>query len=106
MKFAGAPLEVARGRSEKREHRQAQVLRDSYLRTRDIFQQWTAGRLTDKELGQHLQAGRADLGLIQQWRRGHPVCCLLCIRKGKRCICRRVKGVSCVNCLCQGECQE
>ncbi|KAH9387484.1 bud site selection protein 31 [Nematocida major] len=95
----------------RREDRQAKVLKIVREMTAHVFRQFLAGEISEKQMGECIRRGEADLQLILHWRRSEKqgrserVCCLLCVRKGRRCICRRVSGTECSNCLCTGECR-
>jgi len=89
-------------RAGKREARQAEILRVSRERTRCVYERWRENKITEKELGKRIRDGEADFNLVREWKRGHKICCMLCIRKGRRCICRRVEGIECANCKCTG----
>ncbi|KAI5189205.1 bud site selection protein 31 [Nematocida minor] len=100
-------IAVYSSKGEKREHRQAEVLKITRERTGYVYNLFLSNRITRKEMGEHIRKGEADFSLIQHWRKEKTkerLCCLLCIRKGKRCVCRKVKGIECSNCLCRGEC--
>ncbi|OAG31966.1 bud site selection protein 31 [Nematocida displodere] len=86
----------------KREHRQAEILRIARERTNYLYHQYVSGLLTDKELGGCIRRGEADLGLVRARKEGDTLCCLLCVRHGKRCICRKVTTAQCTNCGCLG----
>lgn len=91
---------------EKREMRQASILKVHRERTKYVFSLWKRKDITDKELGNYIREGKADLNLIRAWKKEENMCCVLCTRKGRRCICRKVKGIECTNCRCIGECTE
>ncbi|KAI5170828.1 bud site selection protein 31 [Nematocida sp. LUAm3] len=95
---------TARYSLEKREVRQAKILKGIRERSERVFLSWKKGLLSNKELGRKIANEEADLNLIQAWKKGLSICCVLCIRKGKRCICRKIQGIECVNCGCKGEC--
>lgn len=92
----------------KREHRQAEILKITRERTEYVYNLFLSKKISKKEMGDHIRKGEADISLLQHWIRnretGERVCCLLCIRAGKRCVCRKVSGIECSNCLCKGEC--
>ncbi|EIJ87511.1 uncharacterized protein NEPG_00115 [Nematocida parisii ERTm1] len=94
----------------KRENRQAEVLKITRERTKYLYKLYQQNKITDKELGNYIRKEECDMLLIQHWKKAEKrevvkyVCCMLCIRKGRRCICRKVSGTVCTNCLCSGEC--
>ncbi|KAI5187439.1 bud site selection protein 31 [Nematocida homosporus] len=90
--------------SGRREIRQARILQISRERTREAFLRWKQSLISKQDLAQLVREGKVDGNLIRAWKKGMNLCCVLCIRKGKRCVCRKVKGIICTNCLCSGEC--
>lgn len=91
----------------KRELRQAEILKIIREMTEYVYNLFLLGKISQKQLGEHIKDGEADFTLIKYWRKNKEkrICCILCIRKGKKCICRKVSGIICTNCLCDGKCQ-
>ncbi|KAI5138579.1 bud site selection protein 31 [Nematocida ausubeli] len=96
--------------TQKREIRQAEILRIVRERTKYVYNQFKRQEITEKQMGEIARTEGAYFPLIKRWKESEEkgenrlICCLLCIRNGKRCICRRVPGIPCINCLCSGEC--
>lgn len=95
------------------------ILRSTRERTWQAYMHRKEGRITDKELGRMAEKDEVYFPLIQVWKKEEEnikagtikgyLCCFLCIKKGKRCICRKSSSFisanvppPCHNCHCPG----